>query len=573
MLLGRQRAWLVAGAVAGILWMGSLAAVPAVVTRALDAGVGPGGWRAATPWVGLLAAIAAVQLMAGGARHWLACRLYFGTTAVVTELVSARLHDRRGGVRAGPGELVSLVTSDAARVAAVADLCCRGAGALVAVIGVALFLVITSPPLAVWVLLALPVLLAVAWPLLRPLERRATDEQRQRAGVAAGVTDAVAGLRVLRGLGAVEPARARFGGQNERARAAAVATGRVEAVWEGLAVLGPGALLVISVWVGSSLVRSGDATVGEVVSFLAYGQFLLTPIATLVEVGDVWTRGRASARRLAAVTGAPWAVADGGADEPPLDPQLPALRFDGATTADGALSGCTLSVGWGEVVGVVASEGRAALALAHLASRSIDPLSGAVVVGGTDARRWSLSALRRAVVVAHGDGLLVEGSLRDNVSFGTSSDTAAPTAVGGEGDPIALALTLAAADEVVARLPHGVESAVGEHGQRLSGGQRQRVALARALAADPPVLVLVDPTSAVDAHTEQALVARVAASRRRGRATLVITTSPAFLAVTDRVVHLDAYGSVIAEGRHGDLIDRCSSYRRLTVPGAAGGNW
>jgi putative ABC transport system ATP-binding protein len=117
----------------------------------------------------------------------------------------------------------------------------------------------------------------------------------------------------------------------------------------------------------------------------------------------------------------------------------------------------------------------------------------------------------------------------------------------------------------VAALPDGAGSPVGERGRFLSGGQRQRIGLARALAAEPPVLVLVDPTSAVDAHTENAIAASVVGARRAaGMATVLITTSPTLLAAADRVVHLHG-GRVAGAGTHLELVASCPTYRSMVI--------
>lgn len=560
-LLREHRRALLAGAAAGSAWMLAAAAVPAVVSRAVDDGVVAGDRTALLRWLVGLAGLTAVQLLAGAARHWLACSLHYGTTSAVSSRVTARVHDPRGGIDRPPGDLVSLVTSDAARMGAVADLCCRGTGAVVAIVGVGALMLATAPVLAASLLVAIPVLLAVSAPLLGPLERRTAVEQHARAAVASCTTDLVSGLRVLHGLGAVASARAAFDARNEDARRSAVAAGRVQAAWEAVAVTVPGALLAITVAVGHGLVADGTLSIGELVGFLALGQFLLIPVATLVEVGDVWTRGLASARRAAPVLDAEPAVC-GTADVPVADRTMigrgTALELVDVASA-GVLDGCSLAVTWGEVVAVAPADDRAAAVIAELVARERDPDRGAVLVDGVDARRWSLSDLRRVVLVAHGDGLLVDGSLAQNVAFGRPGHD-------GEGDDVVRhAMAVAAMGDVIAALPDGVGSPVGERGRLLSGGQRQRIGLARALAADPPVLVLVDPTSAVDAHTESTIArALVCARRTPSAATVLVTTSPALLAAADRVVHI-ALGRVAGSGAHPALVASCPTYRSMVV--------
>jgi len=560
-LLREHRRALLAGAAAGAAWMATAALVPAVISRAVDDGVVGGDRAALVRWLAVLAAITVVQLLAGAARHWLACLLHHDTARAVTTRVTARVHDPRGGVDRAPGDLVSLVTSDAARIGAVADLCCRGTGAVVAIVGVAVLMLVMSPVLATAVLGAVLALLAVSAPLLRPLEQRATAEQHARAAVATRTTDLVSGLRVLHGLGAVEAARAGFSAHNDTARRTAVAAARLQAAWEAVAVVVPGALLAVTVAVGRGQVSSGRLTIGELAGFLALGQFLLTPVATIVEVGDVWTRGLASARRTAQVLDAAPAVVAGSvrAEAEPMVDGAPALELVDVVAADGALGGCSLAVAWGEVVAVAATDDRAAAAIGALVGRDIDPEAGAVLVGGRDARRWPLDDLRRTVLVARGDGVLVDGSLAANVAFGRPHDDPERDAV------VQRAMAVAAIDDVVAALPDGPRSPVGERGRLLSGGQRQRIGLARAVAAGAPVLVLVDPTNAVDASTEDAIARSLVPARQKpGWATVVITASPVLLAASDRVVHVES-GRATASATHHDLLSSCSTYRSMIV--------
>lgn len=531
LLRGRRRA-VAAGAASGIVWMVALAAVPLVVSRAVDDGVVEGDRTALVRWLLVLAGVTVAQVAAGGARHWLACRLHYGTTAEVARRVTARVLDPRGQVDDHPGALVSLVTSDATRVGAIADLCCRGTGSIVAIVGVAAVMVAISPLLAGAVLAATAVLVVLSLPLLRPLERRATIEQRARSAAATATADMITGHRVLHGLGAFAAVRRRFATVNEGVRTSATAAADMQALLDGLAVALPGTLLAITIAVGHGLVADGALSVGQLVAFLAYSQFLLTPVATLVEVGDVWTRGLASADRMVGVLDRPPAVRDVvgvGSVEP--EASAPALAVLEASSGDGALVACTLTVGWGEVVAVTASESRAVRALADLLARAQDPCHGAVRVAGIDARMLPLEELRRRMLVAHGDGLLLDETVRGNVAFGRRrADPAAEDA----------AMALAAVDEVVERLTLGADALVGERGRWLSGGQRQRIGLARALVSDVPIMVLVDPTSAVDAHTERTVARRLVELRRRpGCATLLLTASPALLAVADRVVRIE----------------------------------
>ena len=242
--------------------------------------------------------------------------------------------------------------------------------------------------------------------------------------------------------------------------------------------------------------------------------------------------------------------------------QLAAVQADCACKVRGAvrLSGLShgglrevdLDIVPGERLGVVATDPAHAADLLRCLSRQTDPEAGTVELDGVPLRDLDPAELRTSLLVAEHDADLFEGTVRENVmATALHSHDAEP------------AMTAAGVAQVAQTLPDGEDTAVSERGRSLSGGQRQRVALARALAADRPVLVVHDPTTAVDAVTE----ARIAAGLReirKGRTTVLVTTSPALLAVTDRVVLLDD-GRIADSAPHTDLVRRHEAYRAAVL--------
>ncbi|HSK95692.1 MAG TPA: ABC transporter ATP-binding protein, partial [Euzebyales bacterium] len=202
----------------------------------------------------------------------------------------------------------------------------------------------------------------------------------------------------------------------------------------------------------------------------------------------------------------------------------------------------------GELLGIVAPDPAAANALLACLGREVDPSEGVVELDGVAVPALTIDEVRAAMLVAAHDADLFEGSLISNVSSSTVDERV---------------LVAAGADEVAHALPDGVRTELTERARSLSGGQRQRVALARALAVDAPVLVLHDPTTAVDAVTE-ARIAEGLRELRAGRTTILVTTSPALLAVADRVVVL-ANGTIAAEGVHQDLAATNADYRTAVL--------
>lgn len=462
--------------------------------------------------------------------------------------VVRRVLDARGGAESDrlSGELANVATEDAKRVGAVTMALMNGIWALAGITVSAVALLLTSVPLGLVVLLGTPVLLWLGHLLSKPLERRSEAEQDQAAGAAGVAADLVAGLRVLRGLGAQGAAVERYRRTSRVSLVATLRAARAESWQSGLVLALTGCFLALIAWVGGRLALDGSLSLGQLVSAVGLALFLVGPLETFAWVNAELAQGRASAARIAKVLGAGPAVA-GGEEPVPADARGE-LRLNGVRLR--GLDGVDLRVPAGRLTGIAVSDPALADALLDCLGREADPEAGAVELDGVPLTRVDPAALRAAVLVARHDAALFEGSLAANVvAAGEDPDGAAAGP----------AMAAADADEVARALPYGAGTDVGEGGRSLSGGQRQRVLLARALHAAPPVLVVHDPTTAVDAATE-ARIARGLGDFRRGRTTVVVTNSPALLAVTDHVVFLDG-GRVGAEGTHEELARTHETYR------------
>ncbi|MFF2717924.1 ABC transporter ATP-binding protein [Streptomyces sp. NPDC058011] len=455
-----------------------------------------------------------------------------------------------GGAEAGrpPGALVNVATEDARRVGALNMALTLGIAAVVGVVAGAVLLLRASVPLGLLVLIGAPVLMALGHYLARPLEHRSQAEQERAAHASGVAADLVAGVRVLKGLRAESAAVARYRSTSQASREANVRAARAAALQTGLMLTLTGAFIALVALVGGRLVLSGSIGLGALVSAVGLALFLPGPIAVLAWVGAELAKARASAARIADVLAAPGETT-GGTTEPVV-PSTGELRLYGLGHA--GLDGIDLTVRPGEHLGIVVTDTADAATLLHCLARRCDPDRGRIELDGTPVTELAPAALRFALLVAEHDAQLFDGSLLDNVT------AAAPAGV----DPQP-AMDAAAVDEVAATLPGGTSGRIGERGSSLSGGQRQRVALARALAADRSVLVVHDPTTAVDAATE----ARIATGIRRartGRTTVLVTSSPALLAATDRVVLIDG-GTITAEAPHEDLVRDHPVYRTAVL--------
>lgn len=523
------------------------ALVPVLVGVVIDQGVAAGDLRAMLLWLLVLGLdfLFLSNCFRFGARR--ARHAERHTDRRLRLRIADRVLHPRGGAESGrlPGVLASVATSDTQRVAGlgfgVPLLLAQGTALVVAAVA----LLRISLPLGLLILLGTPPLLLLLHLLGRPLEKRSGPEQ-ERAAQASGVAaDLVAGIRVLKGIGAGPAAVHRYTGTSRAAlRATLRATGS-QAWYQGAVLLLNGLFLALVALVGGRLALAGELSVGGLVAAVGLAQFLVGPLETIGFVNARLAQARASSDRIADVLSAPPAVAPG---ERPVPGDSPgALTVRGLRA--GPLTGLDLDVPAGELVGIVADPAAATALLAALARES-DPEEGSVELDRVPLGAYPPEQARAAVLVAAHEAALFAGTVAENVR------------AGGPGDPAA-ALAAAGADQVLESLPEGADTPVTEQGRSLSGGQRQRVALARALVADAPVLVLHDPTTAVDTVTE-ARIAEGLRLLRAGRTTVLLTTSPTLLAVADRVVVVDE-GRVRAEGTHADLLAGDPAYRGLVL--------
>lgn len=526
------------------------ALVPVVIGVVIDQAIATGSWGALARWLLALAALFAAlsysyrfaARTAERASEWAAHR--------IRVKISERVLDPGGGAEAGrlPGALVNIATGDAGRVGAVNQALPFGAAALAGLAVSAAALLLISLPLGLLVLLGTPPLLLLSHLIGRPLERRSGAEQERAAHAFGTAADLVSGLRVLKGIGAESTAIARYRRTSRHSLAATLRAARAQAGHDGAVLALTGVFIAIVALVGGRLAANGDISIGDLVAAVGLAQFLLGPFQVLAWVNGALAQGRASAARVASVLAAPPAVGSGSGTIPA--PLVGRLRLRGLS--HGTLRDVHLDIAPGQLTGVVTADPACAADLLDCLGRDADPSSGAVELDGIALSQLPPRRARAAVLVAAHDADLFEGSLLDNV---TSAAVPGADVVG--------AMAAASADEVAQTLPRGADTVIAERGRSLSGGQRQRVALARALAAAPPVLVLHDPTTAVDAVTEARIAVRVRQARR-GRTTILVTTSPALLAVTDRVVLLRG-GTVAAQGTHADLVRGDADYRAAVL--------
>jgi ABC-type multidrug transport system fused ATPase/permease subunit len=548
-LARRQLATVIGGGVFGAIWMGAQSLIPAALGAAIDAVVRRNRTELWT-WAAVVFGLGIVQAVAGVMRHRRAVTNFLSAAVRVQQLVARQASTLGGDLtrHVDAGEVASIGTTDVQRIGRLLDVSARATGAVVSYIAVALLLFSSSVRLGLVMVIGAPVFALLVLPVMRPLERRQSAERTARAGASSLAADTVVGLRVLRGLGGEEVFADRYADASQEVRAATVRTALTQSVLDALQVFVPGAILVVVTSIGAHLVLSRTVSPGRLVAFYAYAAFLTLPVQTLIEAATRWSAATVAAGRvLTVLRRSPDLV-------PPVAPR--------AEPPVGALSDAEtgLVVEPGRLTVVVAVDPEEASALAARLGRYVDG-PGSVELAGTALSDLPLEVVRRRVLVVDREPQLVAGTLGDAVDVpGSRPDvsTRRPT--------VAEALDAAGGGEIVEGLAQGLETELPERGRTLSGGQRQRVVLAAALRADPEVLVLDEPTSAVDAHTEADIAGRLHALRA-GRTTVVLSTSPFLLEHADTVAFLD--GRVLALGRHGDLLRSEPRYRRLVTRGDA----
>lgn len=502
--LVRMQPWRVlAGAWWGSLWMCGLVLPPSIIPRAISS-VQAGDRRALLWWCVALVVVAAALALLAMFRHRTMTLVRTDASLRTAQIVVRHVTSLGAVVRRklSTGELTYLQNGDTARIAHALTSTGPGVGAVIAYGVTAVLLIDISPLVAVVVLLGVPVLAVATGPVLGRLHKVEAGYRGSQGELTSRAGDIVAGLRVLSGIGGKPAFQERY-----RVMSREVLQDGYKVTtwssWVNALTLGLPALFVAVVtWIVARMAVTGAITVTEMIAVYGYVTTLIVPVFFFIEGADAIPRALVSARRVIDVL---------------------SLRPGAGTAAEAAIS-----VRDGALTAVVATS-------PALAREAVDRLGSA---GRT--------------VVADNDDYLFRGSVREAVSVAQHDDIVVEQAV-----------WTAAAVDVVEALPGGLDARLEMRGRNVSGGQRQRLRLVRALLSEPDVLVLVEPTSALDAVTEAAVATRVREARH-GRTTVVVTTSPLWLVHADEVAFLDGSESVVV-GTHGELLADVPEYRALVL--------
>ncbi len=527
--------------------IGSVAAElypPLVWGRVVDVGLMKRDWNYIGWQLALLVAIFAVQQVLSAWRGLLLER----AGQQLTLDLRMRLYNKLAGQSAAyfesqrTGDLLSRVTAD---VDGIQDVLLRGTDAVLGnalrLIGVIGIFIALQPVLGLMVTLPM-VLVALMLTRYNASVRPAYRAARTRLGdLSALVADRLSGIRVVQGFAReeAEAQKVAFIGQALYAEGlkAVKIRNRTFPLVRFVSNFGNIIMLGGGVW----LIMAGQFTLGGLLAYRGYGRYFYGPIDDLVNINDLLQRAEASGRRIFEVLDAPASVSERPGAQPLPLPARGEVVFENVTfgydPAQPVLRGLNLRIRAGERVALLGTSGAGKSTLMGLLTRTYDPDQGRVTLDGHDVRDLTLPSLRRAASTMQQDTFLFHDSVLENVRY--ARPDAAPQEVQD-------ALEVAGASEFVAALPQGLDTVVGERGVKLSGGQRQRLAIARVLLAQPAVLLLDEPTSAVDT-TSEAVIVEALERLMRGRTALIVTHRLSLARSVDRVIVLEG-GQIVEEG-------------------------
>ena len=549
------------------------AIVPAFLGQALDAGI-ENGLNGRVWGIGALLLVLFVVYAVGdtmlsyfGVTAWM--RTAFDVDRLVGRQISATGKDLSRQV--STGEVATIIASDADYLGKLIEHLPALLGAAASFLVVAVLMLRTSVSLGLIVILGMPLVAAIVTLVIRPLQKRQAVQREAQSAVTTITTDTVAGLRILRGIGGEDVFARRYRDASQELRRRGVEVASSQATLMTLQVLLPGLFAAIVVWVAARMAVAGSLTPGGLITFYGYTAYLSWPLWVFTSSVQDYTRAVVGARRLSRLL----EVA------PAAGSLVERLNLDPAAahpvSGDLVDTGSGLRLKEGRMTALVCPDPQVSADLATRLGRFTDA-GPTVTLAGRPLTTMPLEQVRASVVVSGATAQLFTGTLREALDVRSGPDpqpaeledllraetertTGAdvdqqvrPQEREAPGDDRLIeAIGIADAGDVLTSLSEGLAGMITEKGRSLSGGQRQRVALARALLTEAPTLVLIEPTSALDSHTEARVAAQVHRARA-GRTTVVVTASPLVLEACDEVVLLDSSGAELLRSTHRELM-------------------
>jgi ATP-binding cassette subfamily B protein len=535
--------------------------VPIAVRRMIDFGFSPEGIALINSYFSVMIAVVAVLAGASASRFYLVMTIGERIVADLRRDVFEHLISLSPAFfdSARSGELVSRLTADTTQIkSAVGASVSVALRNLMLFIGATAMMVITSPRLSGFVLLAIPVIVIPLVAFGRWVRRLSRNAQDTLADATSYASELFGAIRTVQAYTSERLANTRFGREVEQAYEAARSSTRARAVLTLIIIFIVFSSVVVILWVGSHDVLSGSISPGRLGQFVLYAAFAAAGLGQLSEVWGEVSAASGAAERLFEILRVKSQIT---APPQPVALPLPArgdVGFDNVGFAYPArpdvlaLDGVSLQVKAGEKVAIVGPSGAGKSTLFHLLLRFYDPTTGAISLDGVPIKSADPRDVRARIALVPQDSVVFAASARENIRFGRP---------GASDAEVERAADLAHATEFLRRLPGGFETQLGERGVTLSGGQRQRIAIARAILRDAPLLLLDEATSALDAESET-LVQTALEELMRHRTTLVIAHRLATVLSCDRILVMDQ-GRIVEQGTHASLVAANGLYARL----------
>jgi ATP-binding cassette subfamily B protein len=536
-------------------------AIPAAVRQMVDHGFQQQDSTSINLTFGLLVLMAVVLALSSALRY------YFVIT-IGERIVSDLRRDVFAHVmRLSPsffdvnqsGEIVSRLTADTAQiksaVGATASLALRN---LILCLGAVGMMIVTSPRLSALVLATIPF---IVFPLVafgRSVRARSRAAQDTLAAASAYAGETIGAVRTVQAFTGEAAADRRYAGAVEEAYEAARSAVKSRSFLTGFAIALVFGSVVGVLWYGAHSVLDGSLSAGTLGQFLLYSVIAGGSLGALSEVWGEFSQASGAAERLTELLQEVPGIARPASPGILKSPAGGSVAFEDVHFAYPSrpgretLTGLGFTVSPGETVAIVGPSGAGKSTIFSLVLRFYDPLSGRVLLDGTDVRTIDPVALRQQIAIVPQDVTVFSGTIHDNIAFGRPGASRAD---------VEAAARAAQAEEFISRLERGYDTEVGERGVTLSGGQRQRIAIARAILKNAPVLLLDEATSALDAESET-LVQKALDGLMRDRTTIVIAHRLATVLKADRILVMDQ-GRIVEEGSHDSLIRQNGLYARL----------
>ncbi len=455
------------------------------------------------------------------------------------------------------GALLSTITSDVQTIQSFASSSTPGILVdLFTIVGMLFIMFWLNWDFTLIALAVTPFLLLLISKFKKAVKAATHEVRKQQANIVSVVTQDLESMRVVKAFGRQEYEQHELGEVSRAVVDAALKARRVKALLSPIVTVTVSLCTAIVLWRGSALILAGTMTAGALTVFLSYLTKFFKPVKDLATMTNSIAQAAVGVDRVRAILDADNVIPESPDAIAPPTAVRGAISFDQVKFAyspeSPVLKGVSFNIEPGQLVGVVGPTGGGKSTIVSLIPRFYDTTAGKVEIDGVDVRGYQLQWLRSQIGYVLQETVLFRGTVRDNIAYGRDGATEAE---------IIEAAKLANADEFIARMPHGYDTMVGERGDTLSGGQRQRIGIARALVRNNPILILDEPTAALDTESER-LVIEALERLMKGRTVITIAHRLSTIRDADKIIVLDK-GVVAEQGTHEQLIALGGIYAAL----------